>query len=59
MDEAHEEANGDSAVFLASLEAKLSTVGGETYDVAILGQRHDARVLPEAPFDPKGMRLRA
>ena len=31
----------------------------ETYDVAILGQRHDARVLPEAPFDPKGMRLRA
>ena len=32
---------------------------GETFDVAILGQRHDARVLPEPPFDPKGMRLRA
>ncbi len=31
---------------------------GETVHVAILGQPHTARILPEAPFDPRGDRLR-
>lgn len=29
------------------------------FDVAILGLPHKAKLLPEAPFDPKGERLRA
>ncbi len=29
------------------------------FDVAILGLPHRAKLLPEAPFDPKGQRLRA
>jgi hypothetical protein len=29
------------------------------FDVAVLGQSHRAKLLKEAPFDPKGARLRA
>ena len=32
---------------------------GDTVEVMVLGQPHKAVVLPEAPFDPKGARLRA
>ncbi len=32
---------------------------GATFDVAILGQPHRARLLDAPPFDPKGARLRA
>jgi dimethylglycine dehydrogenase len=31
---------------------------GDTVHVAILGRPHTARRLAEAPFDPKGLRLR-
>ena len=31
---------------------------GDTVEVAILGRPHAARVLHDAPFDPKGLRLR-
>lgn len=31
---------------------------GDTVHVAILGQPHTARVLPQPPFDPEGTRLR-
>lgn len=32
---------------------------GDTVSVAILGRPHEAVILPEPPFDPKGLRLRA
>ncbi len=31
---------------------------GAAFDVAVLGKSHPARLLAEAPFDPKGQRLR-
>ena len=35
-----------------------SVAPGETVHIAVLGQPHEARLLSEAPFDPKGTRLR-
>lgn len=32
---------------------------GDTLDVFVLGKAHKAKILHEAPFDPKGLRLRA
>ncbi|MGR3520325.1 MAG: glycine cleavage T C-terminal barrel domain-containing protein, partial [Roseovarius sp.] len=32
---------------------------GDAVEVMVLGQPHRARILHEAPFDPKGARLRA
>ncbi len=44
---------------LALAYLKAGTVApGDTVHVAILGQPHTARRLAEAPFDPKGLRLR-
>ncbi|MEP6266712.1 MAG: glycine cleavage T C-terminal barrel domain-containing protein, partial [Paracoccaceae bacterium] len=31
---------------------------GDTVDVMVLGRAHQARILNEPPFDPKGARLR-
>ena len=31
---------------------------GDKYTIAVLGKPHSARVLPEPPFDPKGLLLR-
>ncbi|WP_341861965.1 FAD-dependent oxidoreductase [Gymnodinialimonas sp. 57CJ19] len=42
---------------LAYLKAG-SVKAGDAVHVAILGQPHNARVLPEPPFDPSGHRLR-
>ena len=36
-----------------------NVTAGECLDVMILGKPHHAIVLPEAPFDPKGEKLRA
>ena len=33
-------------------------VAGNSFHVAVIGQNHDAIMLKEAPFDPKGDRLR-
>ena len=43
---------------LALCYLKIVTAG-DTVDVMILGKPHHAVVLPEAPFDPKGEKLRA
>jgi dimethylglycine dehydrogenase len=43
---------------LAMVPPALATNGTEL-DVAILGKRHRASVIPESPFDPKNERLRA
>ncbi|MFL9863479.1 FAD-dependent oxidoreductase [Paraburkholderia fungorum] len=32
---------------------------GSNYEVHVLGERRSARLLPEAPYDPKGERMRA
>ena len=31
---------------------------GDTVEIAVLGRPHKARMLAEAPFDPRGHRLR-
>jgi dimethylglycine dehydrogenase len=36
-----------------------NVTAGDAVDVMILGKPHHAVVLPEAPFDPKGVKLRA
>ncbi len=36
-----------------------NAVAGDTVQVMVLGQPHDAVILSEPPFDPKGERLRA
>jgi len=36
-----------------------NVTAGDAVDVMILGKPHQAVVLPEAPFDPKGEKLRA
>ena len=36
-----------------------NVTAGDELDVMILGKPHHAIVLPEAPFDPKGEKLRA
>lgn len=43
---------------LGFLRADVAQPGAEV-DIAILGQSHRARILPEPPFDPKGLRLRS
>jgi dimethylglycine dehydrogenase len=48
----------DKSLALAFIKTPFISVEAE-YDVAVLGQSHRAKMLPEAPFDPKGLRLRA
>ena len=36
-----------------------NVTAGDELDVMILGKPHHAIVLPEAPYDPKGEKLRA
>lgn len=48
----------NKSLALCFIKAEHAGVGKE-FDVAILGQAHNAVQLPEAPFDPKGERLRA
>jgi dimethylglycine dehydrogenase len=43
---------------LAMVPPALAVTGTEL-DVAILGKRHRATIIPESPFDPKNERLRA
>jgi dimethylglycine dehydrogenase len=43
---------------LAMVPPALAVTGTE-FDVAILGKRHRATIIPESPFDPKNERLRA
>jgi dimethylglycine dehydrogenase len=43
---------------LAMVQPELAATGTEL-DVAILGKRHRATIIPESPFDPKNERLRA
>jgi dimethylglycine dehydrogenase len=47
----------EKSLALAYLKAG-SVAPGDTVHVAILGQPHTARRLADAPFDPKGLRLR-
>ncbi|GAB5445542.1 GcvT family protein [Gymnodinialimonas sp.] len=47
----------NQSLALAYLKAG-SAEPGDTVEVAILGRPHSARILKEAPFDPKGLRLR-
>ncbi|MDD9976873.1 MAG: FAD-dependent oxidoreductase [Boseongicola sp.] len=47
----------EKSLGLAYISADRATPGTEL-SVAILGQAHAARILPEPPFDPKGDRLR-
>lgn len=47
----------DKSLALAMIKTEL-LASEETFDVAILGRPHRATVLPQAPFDPKGLRLR-
>jgi len=43
---------------LAMVPPALAGTGTE-FDIAILGKRHRATIIPESPFDPKNERLRA
>ena len=43
---------------LAMLPPELAAIGTEV-ELAILGQRHRAVVIPESPYDPENQRLRA
>jgi dimethylglycine dehydrogenase len=43
---------------LAMVPPALAKVGTE-FEVAILGKRHRATIIPDSPFDPKNERLRA
>ena len=47
----------DKSLGLAMIRSDLLE-DADTFDVAVLGRPHRARLLPEAPFDPKGARLR-
>ncbi|MEX3014802.1 FAD-dependent oxidoreductase [Gymnodinialimonas hymeniacidonis] len=49
--------SANQSLALAYIKAE-SAAPGDTLHVAILGQPHEARILPEAPFDPSGHRLR-
>ena len=40
-------------------DKEFDVTAGDAVDVMILGKPHHAVVLPEAPFDPKGQKLRA
>jgi dimethylglycine dehydrogenase len=42
---------------LAMVPPALAANGTE-FDIAILGKRHRATIIPESPFDPKNERLR-
>ena len=44
---------------LQNLGPETHLTAGDAVDVMILGKPHQAVVLPEAPFDPKGEKLRA
>jgi dimethylglycine dehydrogenase len=43
---------------LAMVPPALAKIGTE-FDLAILGKRHRATIIPDSPFDPKNERLRA
>ncbi|ABD55722.1 GcvT family protein [Jannaschia sp. CCS1] len=47
----------EKSLALAYIKAG-SVQPGDTLHVAILGRPHTARILPEPPFDPQGLRLR-
>jgi dimethylglycine dehydrogenase len=47
----------NTSLAIAYLKAGMVQHGDKVH-VAILGQPHEARVLAEPPFDPKGLRLR-
>ncbi|MCB1493820.1 MAG: hypothetical protein KDJ77_18790, partial [Rhodobiaceae bacterium] len=46
------------SLVLAMVPPAMATEG-ETFEIEILGQRHKATVIPESPFDPDNVRLRA
>lgn len=48
----------EKSLALCFIKAAHAVAGAE-FDVAILGRPHRAKLLPEPPFDPKGLRLRA